>query len=81
MLVAHEQHTGTLLADGRVLLAGGANWAAELYDPVTDQFKAIGNSIDVRIEHTSTRLANGDVLITGGSPDTTAELYRSPSGQ
>jgi len=64
-----------------VLVAGGANWEAELYDPVTDQFKAIGNSVDIRIEHTATRLANGDVLLTGGSPDTTAELYRSPAGQ
>jgi hypothetical protein len=81
MLGPHQQHTGTLLADGRVLVAGGTNFAAELYDPVTDQFKALGNTLDIRSEHTATRLANGDVLIAGGSPGPTADLYRPSPGQ
>ena len=73
--------SGTVEEHGRVLVAGGTNWAAELYDPVADQFKAIGNTLDFRIGHTATRLANGDVLIAGGSFGPTAELYRSPTGQ
>ena len=40
MSVARQSHTATLLANGKVLIAGGTFWAAplELYDPSTNTF-------------------------------------------
>jgi len=69
-------HTATLLANGKVLVAGGATRAdplcfggmssAELYDPVAGSFTASGNMAAPRYAHTATSLANGEVLMTGG---------------
>jgi TATA-box binding protein (TBP) (component of TFIID and TFIIIB) len=66
-------HTATLLASGKVLIAGGDSnnqgriWAsAELYDPVTGSFKPTGSMSSIRFLHTATLLASGKVLITGG---------------
>ena len=73
-------HTATLLADGKVLVAGGSNTdsfkllyqydegsvAAEVYDPATGVFTPAGNMTAGRIGHTATLLADGKVLITGG---------------
>lgn len=71
-----DGHTATLLADGRVLLVGGftmapAYWFAELFDPRTEQFTALGTPrLAPRNEalglHTAHRLADGTVLIAGG---------------
>lgn len=64
--------SGTLLATGDVLLAGGeqedlGNFAdAELYDPSTGTFTAIQNMTRVRSGHTATLLRDGTVLIAGG---------------
>ena len=85
-------HTATLLANGKVLLAGGVNEDcgyfsnAELYDPSADTFTATSNMTLARAGHTATLLPDGTVLIAGGDsgdgsgPSHNAELYDPSSG-
>jgi Galactose oxidase, central domain len=67
--------TTTLLANGKVLVAGGLGEGtsflpildtAELYDPPSGTFQATGNMIVQRVRNTATSLDDGRVLITGG---------------
>ncbi len=61
-----HQGTMTLLADGRVLVAGGAG-DPELFDPETRRFTLVGSSnVLAGSFSTATRLASGQVLIAGG---------------
>jgi len=71
--VPRLQLTATLLPNGRVLVAGGRNFAftqafnsAELYDPITETFTLTGSMTDTRWSHTATLLPNGKVLVAGG---------------
>jgi hypothetical protein len=87
-------HTATLLANGKVLIAGGADTdptgtglaSAELYDPGTGTFTQTGSMAVGRYLHTATLLQNGKVLIVGGAltstsePDATAEVYDPATG-
>ena len=75
MREGRQQHTATLLDDGRVLIAGGywsdgrqgrALASAEMYDPASATFAPIGPIGIPRQEHVATRLADGRVLIVGG---------------
>lgn len=79
-------HTATPLKGGHVLIAGGFNVtgsssaAAELYNPGTRTFSAVGNLNLGRSNHTATLLSDGTVLIAGGqdtngNPLASAELY------
>jgi hypothetical protein len=66
-----EGVTATLLADGRVLVAGGSgvdqpDTTAELYDPRTGTFTETGPMSEPRSGHTATLLADGRVLFAGG---------------
>jgi hypothetical protein len=64
--------TATLLADGRVLIAGGGGGGlqsgAELFDPATERFTPIQSAFTARYSHTATRVSDGRVLIYGGYP-------------
>jgi len=74
-------HTGTLLANGRVLVAGGATRApdpicvggiasAEVYDSAAGSFTTTGSMTSPRYAHAATSLQNGNVLVTGGFAST-----------
>lgn len=67
----------TVLADGRVLVAGGAVYdenglggqaiaATEIYDPVADSWSAGPDLLEPRKDATGLLLADGSVLIVGG---------------
>jgi N-acetylneuraminic acid mutarotase len=83
--------TATLLANGKVLIAGGQTAAndalgsAELYNPATGSFSLTGKLITPRSGHTATLLANGLVLMAGGEnvngiSISKAELYNPTVG-
>ena len=86
MVNARAGHTATLLANGKVLVAGGSSGdAAELFDPATGEFTASGSMETPRTNDTATLLKNGDVLVTGGddasgNPVATAELFDPTTG-
>jgi hypothetical protein len=93
MTTLRSGHTATLLADGKVLLAGGMERAegdevntdtAELFDPAKNNCLPTGRMQAPRSGHTATLLANGDVLITGGFDHgamlDNAELYHPATG-
>jgi hypothetical protein len=69
-----EAPTATLLADGRVLVAGGAVYGAAtadavVFDPRTSRWTPTGPMHSVRSLHAAARLADGRVLVAGGSHD------------
>ncbi|WP_158079993.1 kelch repeat-containing protein [Archangium sp. Cb G35] len=80
-----QQHTATLLEDGRVLALGGWSWpySAELYDPFSGTWSSTGHSITNHRLHTATLLADGRVLVAGGNgatPSASAEVYNPGTG-
>ena len=85
---ARDNHTATLLPDGKVLVAGGLNGqgvvgSAEIYDPVAGTWAITGSLHTPRRNHTATLLANGMVLVAGGFnsvPLASAELYDPSTG-
>jgi hypothetical protein len=83
MSVIRSSHTATLLANGKVLVAGGGA-GNELFDPVTGTFAPTGDMITPRNLHTATRLGDGTVLVTGGINDnaflSSAELFDPANG-
>jgi hypothetical protein len=94
MVASRGGQTATLLMNGKVLIAGGADQdptgtgstSAELYDPSTGVFTQTGSMAVGRFRHTATLLENGKVLITGGillsssNPTSTAEIYDPATG-
>src|SRR4029077_14578205 len=86
-----EQHTATLLADGRVLIVGGTTSTGtrdshptatvEVYNPSTGSFSVTGSMAEARILHTATLLPSGKVLVAGGGDEnSTAEVYDPATG-
>lgn len=93
MTTARWNHTGTLLPDGRVLVAGGFGpglgtplATAELYNPATGTWTPTGSMREPRRGHTATLLPTGKVLVAGGDQGSltaalaSAELYDPTTG-
>jgi N-acetylneuraminic acid mutarotase len=85
-------YSATLLADGKVLVAGGTSnngatalASADVYDPVSGTWTATGKMTTPRYNSTATLLRDGKVLVAGGSSSTvfalaSAEVYDPVSG-
>jgi hypothetical protein len=74
MLSARVSHSATRLADGRILLVGGADEVlgepttkAEIFDPVTATSQALPDLPVPRALHSASLLPDGRVLIAGGT--------------
>lgn len=97
LAVPRAAHTATLLASGKVLIAGGCTVGTceleergattEIFDPLRDRFEPGPRMTRPRVGHTATRLPGGDVLVTGGwdrangDPTASAELYEERTGK
>ena len=88
---ARNEHTATLLQNGKVLITGGQGSdggvldTAELFDPATGASTSLPNMMSSqRFRHTATLLPNGKVLIAGGGNGgqsvNTAELFDPATG-
>lgn len=92
MSEVRTEHTATLLASGKVLVAGGSvSNVAELYDPGTGTFTPTAGPMTVSSSWscTATLLNDGTVLIAGGNidedvfdggPSNTSEIFNPVSG-
>ncbi|HXI89081.1 MAG TPA: kelch repeat-containing protein [Blastocatellia bacterium] len=89
--IGRYSHTATLLANGKVLVAGGVGSdtcltpasSAELYDPDSATWTPTGSLNTARYGHTATLLQNGLVLVAGGYASgylNSAELYDPATG-
>jgi hypothetical protein len=89
MTVPRHKHDAVGLANGRVLIVGGADErddprafdAAEIYDPDTDEFRWTGNLNRARykLRGTSVLQENGHVVVAGGANG--PEVYEPGTGQ
>ena len=86
-----DNHSATLLRDGRVLVTGGvssgdgggpAEKSVEIYDPESGAWTFADHMFLSRYSHEATLIADGRVLVTGGFnisafhiPSNDAELY------
>jgi N-acetylneuraminic acid mutarotase len=84
LTAARDNHTATLLTNGKVLVVGGQNVngvlsSAELYDPATNSWSSAASLTAARDNHTATLLTNGKVLVVGGQNSSgdlsSTELY------
>lgn len=71
MLVARQEHTATLLPDGRVLVIGGRDGrnyldAVEVFDPTSETWTSAEPLAVPRAGHTAVLLADGRLLVAGG---------------
>jgi hypothetical protein len=74
-------HTATLLQNGKVLIAGGGDNSAEIFDPGNGTFTLTGSMTTTRFGSTATLLSDGRVLFTGGFGIGLTELPRLDSAE
>ena len=71
------------LNDGRVLITGGQAGdvinSAEIYNPTTDTFAAVGNMASRRYLHSATTMPDGTVLVAGGDDAQSFGEYALPT--
>ena len=92
MLSARDGHTATILANGKILAAGGTNngvalTSAELYNPAAGTWASTGSMNVARTLARAVLLSNGSVLVMGGcvndclsATTNSAELYNPTAG-
>jgi hypothetical protein len=96
MYTGRYEHTATLIADSRVLIAGGTVGGTtltnqcEIYQPSSQVFQPLSATmLYARSNHTATRLLSGAVLLAGGYAETSpgvlqaqarAEVYSPATG-
>ncbi|HQR36527.1 MAG TPA: kelch repeat-containing protein [Blastocatellia bacterium] len=84
MNVARNQHSATLLSDGRILVAGGRTAlfqglkSSEIYDPATDRWTPTGDLNEARFSHAAVLLKDGRVLLVGRQ---SAEVFNPATGK
>jgi hypothetical protein len=82
MAIARDSQSAVRLADGQVLVVGGADHSAEVYQPQTRSFIRTGSSVVDLDGASATLLPDGQVLLAGGGMDASgaalpaAELYQ-----
>jgi hypothetical protein len=90
MSSARHQHAAAVLANGRVLIAGGSNGSAaldsvDIFEPGIQATRPAGKMSKPRQGLSATTLLDGRVLIAGGSDGTaelaSAEIFNSANGQ
>ncbi len=85
MLQTRTGYSVTVLADGRVLVAGGGTNSLELFDPKTNAWSTVAAQLScARSRHAAALLQDGRVLIAGGwdGADTliTSDVFDPVSG-
>jgi Galactose oxidase, central domain/Kelch motif len=92
MRSARDGHTATILANGKILAAGGTNngaalTSAELYSPMAGTWASTGSMRVARTLARAVLLSNGSVLVVGGcvndclsATTRSAELYNPIAG-
>jgi len=80
-------HTATLRADGRVLVAGGESWPPEsagesfLYDPVKGETASHATLASPRYGHVAVAIPGGVLVVGGGRLDQMAEWHGYPTAR